>query len=399
MSRFDVLMIGSFPEDRTLIQGGVQASVYGLCAAFERNMEIRRIKVFAPPTEVLYRAREQAFGRLDIRYLNTPWRFQFTNVLHVFEILREAAGMRRPVAHVHGTGLLQFALCLIFTIRRRPLVWTLHGITEKECLQRFRDHRSLGNFGRYLLYRGMERIMLRMVADIIVDTPYVRAALGPCDRAVHVIPQGVFLDEFHARANALPRMPLVLSVGVIDPRKGHHLTLRAFARILPRFPNARLAIVGILRIAAYYEELVATAAELGISESVDFRPNLSRRQILDLLGTASVFALHSQEESQGIALCEALAAGLPVVSTKIGGIPYVVTDQQDGFLVEYGDVDGFAAAIARLLGDPDLHDRMATQAVIASRRFSWAHAAGEVAALYGSLLETAEPLAQRAIAG
>jgi glycosyltransferase involved in cell wall biosynthesis len=374
MKQYDILMVGPFPDDPSLMKGGVQASVFGLSRALLSRDEVRSLRITALPKSGVRSAfRDARIADMDVVFLDAPLGFLASTVVHLPFALRAAVTLREPVVHVHGTGLFQFLLCLTCRCASVPLVWTLHGITEKETRQRFRMRPSAANLGRYVLYACLERATLGLAPQVIVDTPYVAEALGS-PRKLSVIAQGIFLEEFEN----LPKRaaePLIASIGVLEPRKGHHMTLEAFALAKQKIPEAHLAIAGALTSPAYFESLKAHVRALGLEGCVDILANLARSEVLSLLGRAHLFALHSQEESQGIALCEALAAGLPVVATRVGGIPHVVEDGKTGLLVDYGDTDAFAAAIASLLEDSDLHARLSEAGRAASLRFAWEHIA------------------------
>ena len=382
----DVVMVGPFPERPSLIRGGVQASVYGLARALSRR-SVARVSVLSLPVKAAAEATvtTQTEGGIEVTRLTIPYKFFASIIVHLPLAMRKIRRLHRPIVHVHGTGLFQASLLALLRLKRIPVVWTLHGITEKEAWQRYREHRTAANFLRHRLYRLVERFSLRISPVLIFDTPYVLAEVPPTGNDVHVIPQGIFTEEFAG----LPREPrdpppLVLSLGVLSLRKGHHLTLEAFARVKAEVPAARLVIAGTVTDPNYHRHLQARTRELGLGDSVDILVDLPRHEIVALLGRGHVFALHSQEESQGIALCEALAAGLPVVATRVGGIPHVVEDGKSGILVPYGDVPGFAEAIIELLSDPTRHARMAGHARASATRFDWDTIAGQMEWVYAN---------------
>ncbi len=380
----NVIMVGQFPENSALIKGGVQASTYGLARALQLQPHLARsLDVLALPLKPQTSATHRVIDGITANFLSAPYKFLASSIVHLPNTMRLIRSRPTPVVHVHGTGLFQAILCALARLKRIPLVWTLHGITEKENFMQWQAHPSLINGARYLLYRFLERGMLRLTPDIIVDTPYVRHEVPPTQNRVHIIPQGIFMDELTSERTK-PRDPyLVLSLGVMAPRKGHHHLIESFALLRQRVPQARLVIAGALAIPEYARLLEQTAQKLGISDAVAIRVNLPRSEILDLLGRASIFALHSEEESQGIALCEAMAVGLPIVATRIGGIPFVVDENNNGFLTSFGDIARFADAMARLLTDADLRDRMSIAACKGSARFDWLNIAVEVAKVYG----------------
>jgi len=388
MNSHNVVLVGPFPEDASIIRGGVQASVYGLVRALLHHKDIASLRVFSLPLKILPNAavKRHVLDGVDVTYLHAPYRFQASSITHLPRVVRSIYDLENTIIHIHGTGLFQAALCAVMRMKRVACIWTLHGITEKETLQRYREKRSPANGVRYLFYTALERFLLRIAPSIIVDTPYVKAAVGAGTR-IQVIPQGIFTEEFKNEKDIRRDKHLIVSVGVISPRKGHHLTLEAFAHVKGRLPEARLIIAGIVSQQDYFELLAKRADELGIKEDVEFRVNARRSEIIDLLFRARVFTLHSEEESQGIALCEALAAGLPVVATSVGGIPFVVEDKKSGFLVPLHDTQMAADRIIRLLTDDALHANMSACALISADRFDWQAIAQEISVLYRRAFE------------
>jgi glycosyltransferase involved in cell wall biosynthesis len=98
--------------------------------------------------------------------------------------------------------------------------------------------------------------------------------------------------------------------------------------------------------------------------------------------TCDIFVFHSLEESQGIAICEAMAAGKPVVATNVGGIPCVVKEDVNGKLSAFGDVESFAENIKTLLVDNELRNAMGTTNQKQAQKYAWDKIADEVLKIY-----------------
>jgi len=380
----DIVVVGPFPEDEAIIRGGVQASVYGLSMTLAQRNDIRSVTVMSTPIDRKSPSKTVTGARLTIVHLDVPWRFMSSSVLHLSRIMREASALPNPLFHIHGTGLLSAALCLTLSLKRLPYVFTLHGLAEKETLDQFCRHRSTRNFMQYAYFRFLERLLLRIAPRIIVDTAYVAEAVLR-KKGVHVIPQGIFANELVQARSAEPRRDMILSIGAFSPRKGHALLLEAFKKVRDRHSVTELVIVGAVQDQGYFDQLTRRVAELGFTNDVSFYPDAPREKILALLGQAKVFALHSQEESQGIALCEALAAAIPIVATDVGGIPYVVTQGEDGLLVSFGDTEGFANALIGLLSDDSRRAEMSAQAGRNGNRFDWNGIVDRIVAIYRDL--------------
>lgn len=148
--------------------------------------------------------------------------------------------------------------------------------------------------------------------------------------------------------------PLVLTPARLDAQKGHDVLLEA----IPQVPEATFLFAGE---GPERGRLEALAAERGVAERVRF---LGRRDdVPELLAACDVFALPSLYEGSSLAVLEAMAAGIPIVSSAIGGTEELVEDGRSGLLVAPGDSEGLAAALRRLLGDRELGKGLAARAL------------------------------------
>jgi len=139
------------------------------------------------------------------------------------------------------------------------------------------------------------------------------------------------------------------TVGRVEEQKGHIYLLQAFAQLRQQSggENLRLLLVGDGRLLPKLRE---TAASLGIADACHFPGNLSR--LADVYRAIDVFTMPSLWEGLSLAMLEAMAAGLPMVATEVGGARDVLGDSRYGLLVQPRDPDMLAQAIARLLADP-----------------------------------------------
>jgi glycosyltransferase involved in cell wall biosynthesis len=211
----------------------------------------------------------------------------------------------------------------------------------------------------------------------------------PPERIV-AIPAGVNLESFPfgQRAPETARelglgSPVIGSVAMFRGSKGHPQLLEAFARVREKHRKASLLLVGDGIRRAWVEQL---AREAKLSDAVvftGFRPDVPA-----LLGTMDCFVLASTR-TEGVpqALLQAFATGVPVVGSRIGGIPEVVTDGETGLLIESESVPALAAAIERVLDDPTAAARRARAArALVEARFSHVSAIGRLLHLYGELI-------------
>jgi glycosyltransferase involved in cell wall biosynthesis len=178
---------------------------------------------------------------------------------------------------------------------------------------------------------------------------------------------------------------VVGNVANLAPKKNHELLLDAFARLAQRVPNARLLVVG--QYCGRDELLRQRAGALGITDRLilaGLRPDAIR-----LMQACDVFALSSSFEGLPVALLEAMALRKPAVCTSVGGIPSVLRQGQDGFLVPPDDAAAFAERLLEIATNPDLRDRMGGSAQTQVRaRFDVAQMVRRVEQVYCEILRS-----------
>jgi glycosyltransferase involved in cell wall biosynthesis len=222
-------------------------------------------------------------------------------------------------------------------------------------------HSFLG-LNRWKYVRGVDRILC--VSDYVRD---VLRRDGLPDALLGVVHDGIdparvldapAPDASLGRALGLePGDRVVGNVAACVGHKGQRFLVEAAPRVLEACPRARFVIVGdgVLR-----PELERQARDLGVADRVLF-PGF-REDVPTLLRLFDVFCFPSVMEGLGTSLLDAMALGLPVVSTRAGGIPEVVRDDVDGLLVEPGDAAALADALLGVLGDAGLAARLGAAA-------------------------------------
>ena len=233
-------------------------------------------------------------------------------------------------------------------------------------------------------YLGLERRAARWCRRIVAVSEHERdagltAGVGRLDQ-YRVIRNGVDLTRFDALPS--PVAGRIVMLARLAPPKRHDLALRALEDVRRRVPDAELHLVGDGPGRAAVERL---AAELGLREAT--RLLGTRADVPELLATAHCVLLASDYEGCPLSVLEAMAAGVPVVATAVGGIPEIVADGETGLLTPRGDAQALARALETVLADRALATRLGAEGRARARRELGRERMGaEVVALYDELL-------------
>jgi phosphatidylinositol alpha-mannosyltransferase len=358
-----VLLVCPYAWD---VPGGVQVHVRQLATALQgRGHDV----VVASP------ARSGAAGGGDVRVVGrtvaVPWGGTVAPICfsrRSFRRLRRLVEVFEPaVVHVHEPFAPSTSMLATFA-STAPVVATFHAYAERSRLME--------------LARPVLRTVFRRIAAPLAVSEAAAAYLSRAVPAeVEIVPNGVDVSRFAdpgSPPEGLPDGRRLLWVHRLDPQKGFPVALRAFARLAGELEDVHLVVVGDGRD----------------RDAVGLLPEAVRRRVVMLGAVAhedlpryhaaahAFVASATGQESFGIALVEAMAAGLPVVATDIPGYREVVRDGVEGLLVPPNDPNGLAGALRRVLTDRELAAGLSAAGRERAAAYAWDVVAPRVEAVY-----------------
>ncbi len=374
-----------------LVRGGAQGSLLRLASALDKGaFEVHCLAGPGTGAEGDYRPLAASLG---IPVLPIPHLVRdadpVRDLLALGELVGAFARGRYHVVHTYTSkaGILGRAaarLCGVPAVVHSPQGHVfapegrIPGVSDRPLLRR--------------VFYAVERVATAWTDRILALTSsdaaeQIALRLAP-ERKVDVVPNPV-PDEFFLPGDAASARaalgaggsPLVGIVGRLAAEKGHRFLFGAVRRLVRDLPDARLAVVGDGPLRGDLEE---AAREAGLDGRVVFAG--LREDVHRILPGLDVFVLASSYEGQGVVLLEAMAAGIPVVATRVGGVPGVVRDGTDGLLVPYGDEAALAGAMRRVWTDRVLRGRLVGNARERARAFASGRIAADLGRLYRDVL-------------
>ncbi|MFA0847435.1 MAG: glycosyltransferase [Methanobacterium formicicum] len=299
--------------------------------------------------------------------------FLFFNVIHSILKLR-----KMDVVHVQWpipNGLGAIFLKKIYGI---PYVNTIHG-EEVHLSKRY-----------HLLFalRWLVNNSSKTITNSTVTRKFCLEAGLDGDK-IEVIPFGVDTDFFRPLdVYKDENIFQILSVGYLIERKGFEYLIRAMPLVLEKHKQARLKIVGSGPLESKLKELIY---ELDLGDEVEIVNNVSDEELLMIYNSSDLFVLPSIVDSQGnteglgVVLLEAMACGLPVIGSDVGGIPDIIEDNKTGIMISEKDISGISGAILKLIENENYLEKLSIQGYdIVRDRFSWK----KISKLYLNVYET-----------
>ena len=300
-------------------------------------------------------------------------------------LARDLRAQRIDVVHCHGFYANVFAVPAAW-LARVPVILASVRDSAGSILWTAAQQRT-----QRAICRMADGVLVnaRAVGDVLARTGYDPAKLHVVFNGVEMLPPANGAPGRVRRELGIPaEVPLVATVTRLERAagvefKGIGCFLDAVARLARSHPEARFLIVGDGHCRA---ELESRSKALGLDRVVLFTG--VRRDIPDILRELSVSVLPSLTEGLSNSLLEAMACGVPVVATRVGGTPEVVVDDESGLLVPAGDPVALAEAIDRLLVDPVLRTRLANAGLQrVSERFSMRRMVADTEELYESMAQ------------
>jgi glycosyltransferase involved in cell wall biosynthesis len=272
-----------------------------------------------------------------------------------FRVAREVRDFRPDAVVVQGAHETAAALLGRWLARvRTPVVADVHGDWRTAT-------RLYGSPARRLLNPIADRVAAHAVrkADAVRTISDYTTGLV---RELGVEPAAVFpafmdLEPFLGPPLPLPEQPSALFIGVLEHYKDIEGLAAAWRIAAPRLPGVALRIVGKGTRGHVVEQLVAE-----LPQQVEWRPELATAEVAAALNRATVLVLPSRSEGMGRVLVEALCRGRGVIATRVGGIRDLISDGENGILVEPRDAAALAEALVRVLSDRQLAGRVASAA-------------------------------------
>lgn len=384
-----IIQIGPFPLNINYPNGGVEASVYGLSNELAKT---NQLFVFDIPRICFKEDRIEKEGNLNVFRFYSKGSNNIFSIFRIKEIVKIIRQEKPAICHIHTLSLFPFLIYLFLKLYNIPVIVTIHGLAYIEKRNLWLNKRSFRNLLKFVFQSLTEFIFLSISDVLIVDTQYVADTIRTYKKqwkifrlpVCKVIPQGVSIDFF--QLETVPQKYVLLSVGAFSKRKGHLNLIDAMVKIRTHFPDFSLMIAGALTEENYYHMMQNKISEYGFENNIRLFPNVSNREIMNFFRKSEIFVLHSEEESQGIVLCEAMAVGLPVVATNVGGIPWVIENKTNGFLSDFGDIESFSDNLTMLMKNDNLRKRIRENNKKASMSYNWKHISEKVTEIYKSII-------------
>ncbi|MEM9173561.1 MAG: glycosyltransferase family 4 protein [Pseudomonadota bacterium] len=257
--------------------------------------------------------------------------------------------LKPDVVHFHEThGLAMNNLGL-------PMVFTLHGFDTENLMTERKKHWRV----RRMAWGIAERKGLSRQQVMISIAPYVRDKVRPMTEArIFDICNAIHQDGFKVERHENPNR--VFFAGWINPRKNAAGLIRAFKLVLDQCPDAVLELAGEFSDAQYKAEVDATLAELNLGDSVQLLGRIPAPMVREKLSTAAMFVLPSFQENAPMVIAESMAAGVPVISSNLCGMPDMIDNGKTGLLIDPNNTRELADAMIRLLQSKEDRQRFSS---------------------------------------
>jgi len=296
-------------------------------------------------------------------------------------LIKKVNEIKPDIIHAQVLGA-PYGLAAMKLCKRYPTVLTVHTLVEMDAKNR---RGTVKEKIHDSIWKNIEKKEIKRVPNFIAVSKNIERELYRRGaQNIQVIPNGISQSWFN-----IPNAEIngrILFVGRIIPIKAIETVLQALKQVKHSIPNAHLNIVGPILDRDYKKKLDVLILKLDMIDSVKFTGSKSGADIEKEYAECSVFVLPSKNESFGIVILEAMATGKPIVATNVGGISEILTDEREGYLVEYGNVKQMAEKIIKLLSEKNLRKSMGDSGREHAKKFTWQTIAKQTVDYYKEIL-------------
>ena len=344
-----VMMIGAYPLEPGNVVGGIESVTSTLVPALAERDDIENLTVLRfhhGNASVKYRSEGP---KVDVFYLRGQDRLRtITRSIGDLRQARELVADINPDV-IHGQEIGWFGD--IATRCGPASVVTVHGMPHLEI--RLSARNNMRDRLRVKPIDHMVQQVLRRAGVVISISEYDARQLGGQVRGVQrSIPNPTGSEFFELSPSGLTG-PRLLFAGVLTPRKNPLGLLRAFSLVRRELPEAQLNMAGTHLDQDHARQVIALVDELGLSKNVEIAGQLNNDRLREEIVAARAVVLFSRQETAPTIIAQAMAAGKPVVATRVGGVAEMVTDGETGFLVDSEDEAAMADRLITILNDQD----------------------------------------------
>lgn len=265
-----------------------------------------------------------------------------------------------------------------------PVIWVA-WIRRKPVVINYRGGEAEKFFNQSFFWI---RPSLRRTTAILVPSGFLQAIFKKFGFDAVIVPNIINLDRFSRQARVIKvwkkREPHIIVTRNLEPIYDITSAIYAFSHIRVNIPAARLTVAGSGPERSMLECLVT---DLGLKGSVRFTGRLDNEMISMLYQEADVMINPSLVDNMPISNLEALASGVPVVSTDVGGIPFLVTHERNALLVPPARPDAMAEAVLRVLNDPILASRLVDEGLKLAQEYTWPNVRERLLTVYRQILK------------
>jgi L-malate glycosyltransferase len=203
---------------------------------------------------------------------------------------------------------------------------------------------------------------------------------------LRLLPNALHLSAYSFRLRKLPQ-PQMIWLRAFHEIYNPSLALKVCARLSSAFPDVRLTMIGPDKGDGSLHRLRQLATELAVTEQIAIHDKVPKAQVPDWITRGDIFLNTSSVDNTPVSVLEAMACGLCVVSTRVGGIPYLLQHERDALLVPPNDPEAMAAAVRRILTEPALAEHLSHNARQKAEQFDWSAILPQWQALLTSVAE------------